>query len=253
MSPAPASLVVQEKPRFMAVADALATQIGAGDLAPGAQLLPERELCKRFEVSRVTLRRALATLRDRGLIEADAARGWFVSGPTLGEPNALMGFSEMAAQRGLVATADILRAETRAATLDEAEALRIAPGAALFSLERVRRLDGAPIAIEHSRVPLRCAPDLPEADLARGSLYEALRRAGHAPERADYTLQAAAADAAQAARLEVEPGFPLLMASALTVDVTGAPVELSLSVFRGDRYRFRTTLVRAAARGGAGR
>jgi ABC-type dipeptide transport system, periplasmic component len=47
--------------------------------------------------------------------------------------------------------------------------------------------------------------------------------------------------------LEVEPGAPLLMASARTFEESGKPIELSISIFRGDRYRFRTTLLRAGA------
>ena len=92
---------------------------------------------------------------------------------------------------------------------------------------------------------MHVAPALPEADLAQGSLYEALRKAGVLPARADYLLQAIPAEARHAAALEVEPGAPLLMASARTFDETGKPIELSLSIFRGDRYRFRTTLLRA--------
>ena len=53
------------------------------------------------------------------------------------------------------------------------------------------------------------------------------------------------AEARHAAVLEVEPGAPLLMANARTFEEAGKPIELSISIFRGDRYRFRTTLLRA--------
>jgi GntR family transcriptional regulator len=57
-------------------------------------------------------------------------------------------------------------------------------------------------------------------------------------------LQAISASARQAALLELPEGAPLLMASAITHDRSGRPIEISRSVFRGDRYRFRTTLFR---------
>src|SRR5690349_17837618 len=94
----------QAQPLYLYVAQALGDQIASGTLAPGAQLLSERDLCKQFGVSRVTVRRALSELRDRGQIESDTARGWFVQAPSLGEPNALMSFTEMAKSRGLAAT-----------------------------------------------------------------------------------------------------------------------------------------------------
>jgi len=240
--PAP---LLQAQPLYLFVAQALADQIAGGALTPGLQLLSERELCKQFGVSRVTVRRALAELRDRGLIESDSARGWFVQAPSLGEPNALMSFTEMARGRGLSATSTVLRADVRTASIDEAEELRIAPGSELFDLERIRHLDGVAVAIEHSRLPLRMAPALREADLASGSLYDALRGANVIPAYAEYILQAIAASARQATLLGLPEGAPLLMASAVTHDRGGRPIEISRSVFRGDRYRFRTTLFRS--------
>lgn len=121
----------------------------------------------------------------------------------------------------------------------------MAPGSELFELERVRHLDGVAVAIEHSRLPLRMAPGLREANLAQGSLYDALRGAGVFPAFAAYTLQAIAASARQSELLDVPENAPLLMASAVTHDRGGRPIEISRSVFRGDRYRFRTTLFRA--------
>jgi GntR family transcriptional regulator len=237
--------LVQPGPLFLGIAQSLAERIASGELAPGAQLLGERELCKQFGVSRVTIRRALGELRQRGLIDSDSARGWFVQVPSLGEPNALMSFSEMARSRGLAATSKILRAGTRLAGIDEAEDLGIAPGSELYEIERIRRLDGVAVAIEHSRLPLRIAPNLPHADLAQGSLYDALRAGGVLPAYAEYVLQAIGASKKQAALLEVSEGAPLLMANALTHDRGGRPIEISVSVFRGDRYRFRTTLFRS--------
>ena len=68
--------------------------------------------------------------------------------------------------RGLEASARVLEAGIRAATLDEAEPFAIAPGAELFELHRVRMLDGVPISLDHNRVPLRLAPDLTDLDFA---------------------------------------------------------------------------------------
>lgn len=247
------SALAQEQPRYTRIAETLAAQIESGELPRGTQLLGERELSKRFDASRVTLRRALTELRDRGLIEPDSSRGWFVSSPYVGEPNALMSFSEMAKSRGLSATSLVLRAESRPATIDEADDLRIGPGSDVFDLERVRRLDGVPVAIEHSRIPLRYARSLPHADFSSSSLYEEMRRAGVNPAFANYTLQAIGASADQAKQLDVHAGTPLLMADAVTHDRGGRPIELSRSVFRGDRYRFRTTLFKSRRDGASER
>jgi DNA-binding GntR family transcriptional regulator len=236
--------LLQDQPRYVAVAKSLAEQIASGRIASGDRLVGERQLCRRFEVSRVTIRRALLELRERGLVEANSTRGWFVTGAALGEPNALVSFTEMARGRGLAPSSRVVQARVRAAAIDEAEELRIAPGTALFDVERVRRLDGVAVALEHCRIPLTLAPSLPKADLATGSLYETLRQAGVVPASADYVLQAIAAEPRHAKLLRVAAGAPLLMTTARSFDGKGRPIELSRSVFRGDRYRFRTTLFR---------
>ena len=240
----------QAQPRYLVVAKLVAAEIARGDVAPGDRLPGERDLCRHFDVSRVTVRRALAILSDRGLVEADGTRGWFVTSTALGEPNALMSFSEMARSRGLTPSSRVRRRVVRPATIDEAEAFGIAPGTDLFDLERIRLLNGVAVAIECSRIPLFLAPSLPQADLEQGSLYETLRSMGVQPIRADYVLQAISAEPQQAAALGLQQGAPLLMANAKTYDIAGKPVELSSNVYRGDRYRFRATLFRAGRDGG---
>ncbi|WP_409074238.1 GntR family transcriptional regulator [Micromonospora chalcea] len=63
---------------YREIAQTLQEWIRAGDLAPGAALPPESEVCRRWSVSRVTARRALAALEADGLIESIAGRGRFV-------------------------------------------------------------------------------------------------------------------------------------------------------------------------------
>ena len=231
--------------RFRQIARTIATQIANGEIARGSRLMSERDLGKHFNVSRDTIRRALLELQERGLIEAEGARGWFVTS-ALGEPNALMGFSEMARARGLKPQSRVLKAQTRPATLDEAERLGIAPGAKLFDVERIRLLDDVPVAHERSRVVFDLAPDIARADFETASLYDELRKYGVVAHSADYVLQAAAADDREAELLDVVIGAPLLIATATAHMQTGKAMELSHSIFRSDRYRFRTTLFRSA-------
>jgi len=231
--------------RHQQVARAIAGQIAGGALRPGDRLPGERALRERFGVSRATIRRALASLGAEGLVEAHPGRGSFVATDPLGEPpEVLTSFTLMGARRGLVASARVLAAEVVTATLDESEAFGIAPGAELFVLERLRLLDGHAVAIDRSRVPLARAPGLPAADFASASLYAALDEAGAGPSRAEYAMQAVAADPDQARLLGVDPGAPLLRTTTRSSDAHDAVVELGEMHYRGDRYRYRATLTR---------
>ena len=232
--------------RYQQVREQLADEIERGGRSAGSRLPPERALAEHFRVSRVTLRRALDELARAGLVARSGA-GWIVASPAIGEPpNALMSFSEMAASRGLTAGGRVLERDQRPATIDEAEALGLAPGASLFELERLRSMDGVPILIDRTRIPLSLAPGLDDVDLEETSLYEVLeRRYGMRPTRARFAVEAIAADERRAELLGLEPGQPLLRCQQQTEDGSGRMIELCEMVYRGDRYRFRATLVRA--------
>ena len=231
--------------RYQRVQQALADEIQRGGRTPGARLPPERALAEHFGVSRVTLRRALDELAHSGIV-VRTGNGWQVASGAMSEPpNELMSFSEMAAARGLAAGGHILERQVRAATLDEAEALGLAPGAPLFELERLRTMDDVPILIDRTRIPLSVAPGIEDADLDETSLYRTLEdRFGVRPARARFTVEATPADPRRAHLLGLETGQPLLRCQQRSEDDVGRPIELCEMVYRYDRYRFRATLVR---------
>jgi GntR family transcriptional regulator len=239
------------EPLWVQAVNLINGEIRNGALAPGARLPPERELCQQLGISRVTLRKALTKLVDDGVLTASHGRGWYVASPAeRGRewPNSLESFTETAARMGLVATSRVLRADVRAATLDEAEELLVAPGAPLFYLERVRLLSALPIAVDTSMVPLGLAPDIATADFARESLYQRLEAAGLTIARADTTIEAREADAATALHLDVELGRPLLVMHQLVVDASDRPVFTSDIRYSGERYRLRTLFARSGIR-----
>ena len=136
----------------------------------------------------------------------------------------------------------------RPATLDEAEAFGIAPGAELFELRRVRMLDGLPISLDLNRVPLRLVPELVELDFTRASLYEALDRAGHPAARATTSSRPAAPRRRAAELLGLALGAPVLFATTVAFGEDGRVLDLGQTVYRADRYRFQATLTRRVQR-----
>jgi GntR family transcriptional regulator len=244
MATPPGALLLEmsAQPRYLGAAKALEEELANGALEVGDRLPSERELCRRLQVSRVTIRRALAELRSRGFIESAGSRGWFVAARSVGETNVLVSFSDMARARGLLPSSRVLESATRPSTLQEADQLSLAPGAPLFQLRRLRFLDEVAVGLEVTRIPVAVAPTLAGTDFSDTSLYDELRAAGVIPTRADYDVQALAANSEQATLLGVRPGTPLLCTQAVTFDQSARPIELSRSLFRGDRYRFCTTL-----------
>jgi GntR family transcriptional regulator len=229
-------------PLYVRVYEEIAARIAAGSSGRGGRLPPERVFSEELGVSRATVRRALAALEADGLIESVQGRGTFLT--RLVEPaNTLVSFTQLARSLGTRPTSAVIVAQVRAATIDEGERFRIAPGSEVFELRRLRQMDGLPVAIASDVVPLALAPSLPDHDWATASLYEALAASGSRPARADSSIEARATSALEAPHLGVREGAPVLDAETATYAVDGKLVDLGRIVYRGDRYRFRATLV----------
>jgi GntR family transcriptional regulator len=237
------------EPLWIQARDLINAEIVSGTLRPGMRIPPERQLCQELRISRVTLRKALTQLVADGVLSASHGRGWYVALASSSNewPNSLESFSETAARMGLVPTARVLQATVTPASLDHADDLSIAPGTPLFVLERVRLLDGLPIAIDLTHIPVALAPGLRVADFTTASLYDQLTEAGLEFSGANSVIEARPADEHVAHHLELEVGRPILALSQIVVDVAERPVFASTIQYRGDRYRLRTYFSRATA------
>lgn len=241
--------LVDTTSRQLIVTRAIAEDVASGRLQPGERLESERTLAERLGVSRVTVRNALRVLAQDGQIVSAPGRGHFVAPEGFGEPpNRLMGFTELARSLGLEASTQVISSETRPASYDEARSLRIAPGAPLFDLVRLRFLDGLPVVVDSSRLSLARVPGIERVDFSTTSLFEHLETLGLAPVRSDFEIQAIPAEPDHADLLEVDEGHPLLLVRDSGVAADGEPLYLGVAAYQGERYRFRAALDRGALR-----
>jgi GntR family transcriptional regulator len=195
----------------------------------------------------VTLRKALGSLVETGVLSPSHGRGWYVAQSAQRKewPSTLESFSETASRMGLTPHSTVLRAETSPATIDEAEQLSIAPGTPLFRLERVRLLEGVPIGLDLTHVRRSLVPGIEEMDFRERSLYSTLSQAGVDPVRAESTIEATKADERAAEHLDLAPGDPVLVMRQLALSAQQEPLFISVIQYAGDRYRLRTSFVRS--------
>jgi len=243
-----ALLSPDELPLYLRLAERLTEDLRAADGEGGARLPSERQLAERYETSRVTIRAALGELRERGLLVSLPARGWALAAAPAARGQApgarVLGFSDLAAQRGLRTRSRVLSAAVRPATTREAELLRTVAGADLFELRRLRYLNDLVIALEHNRLPLTVAPALATTDFSATSLYDVLRAAvpAQTPRHADYSVEARNAHAEERDLLEISGPVPILAATQLTFNQDAVPIELTVQAYRGDRYTFHASI-----------
>jgi GntR family transcriptional regulator len=228
------------KPAWVQIEEQLADRIESGALAGGERLPPERILAESLDVSRMTVRQALASLAARGLVERGVGRGTFVRrGPRVVHDLArVSGFTEEAERQGLEPGARIVHACEQPAPDHVATALGIEPDATVLRIERVRLAGNRPVAIEDTWLPAERFPGLLGEDLS-GSLYGLMRtRYGLGPVSATERLEPVAARSYEADALDVEEGTPLMLVERVAFAADGTPVEYAHDRHRGDRARF---------------
>ncbi|WP_433442404.1 GntR family transcriptional regulator [Nonomuraea sp. CA-141351] len=238
------------EPLWVQAAELIERRVREGVLPAGRRLPAERELCAQLGISRVTLRRALQHLVERGVMRSSHGRGWYVAARSDREwPNSLESFTETARRKGLEPTSRVLHAKIEQASLDEADEFGVAAGTELFVLKRVRMLDGVPIAVDSSRVVAGLVPGVTSVDFTRASLVEELAAAGAEPVVAESTIEARGCDEEFAEPLELKTGDPVLIMNQSMTDALGRVVLVSTITYRGDRYRLRTSFMRGGTGG----
>jgi GntR family transcriptional regulator len=204
-------------------------------LAPGDALPAERDLADQFEVSRITVRKALDALVGEGLLNRRQGTGTFVAARVEKSFSKLSSFTEDMKSRGRVATSHWLSKSGGEVTPEESLTLSLSPGTPVYRFNRIRYADGAPMALEYTAVPAFC---LPSPDAVESSLYEALEKTGHRPVRALQRLRAVLFTDEQAELLEMAPRDAGLLIERRGFLKDGRVVEVTQSYYRGDAYDF---------------
>jgi GntR family phosphonate transport system transcriptional regulator len=220
------------------IAETLRQAIQGGQYAAGSKLPTEAALATRFGVNRHTLRRAIAALREEGLVYSRRGAGVFVQHqPTEYPLGKRVRFNRNLLAAGQTPTRKLLLMETRNADQTERRALHLDSAAPrVHALEGLSLADGEAIALFRSVFPAERFPRLPQHLANHSSISEALSESGLTDYvRHSTRLAATRASPTQAGHLRLESGAPLLRAVSINVDLNGSPVEYGRTWFAGDR------------------
>lgn len=231
-------------PVYVQVAQGLAQRITSGELARGTALPAERELAAQLNISRVTVRQALALLSQQGLLTRRHGSGTFVTPPAQpGEvPSRPLGllssFSEDVRSRGQTPGAQVLAFERSRPTAQETMSLALTTADSVYRIRRLRTADSESLAIEDSTLPVGMVGKLTRQDVTDASLYALLAARGLQPHRAIRHLRAVNADLNLAGLLGVPVGAALVATERVSWTADGRPVEYARAHYRGDRHDF---------------
>ncbi|MBW8090994.1 GntR family transcriptional regulator [Streptomyces hygroscopicus subsp. hygroscopicus] len=208
------------------------------DLPVGGQLPAESVLCAEYEVSRITLRRAVDELVQDGYLVREHGRGTFVTHPRYHLKhrerfvNEVTGFHTQLSRQGHTVTSEVVAQERMRAGARLAAALDISRATSVIRLERLRRVNGVVHHLAESFVPEERFPDVLTTDFTSTSLYAYLR-AHHdlLLARNEIVVGLHICDEREAGLLGVAEGSPLLLATSCVFEPGGKPVIHGTSKF----------------------
>ncbi|NUB45424.1 GntR family transcriptional regulator [Fertoebacter nigrum] len=229
-------------PLYLQLQRRIADAVAEGRLAPGDSLPAERDMAAMTGLSRVTVRKAVQALVAQGVLVQKRGSGTFVAARVERLEQALSlltSFTEDMARRGRSVESVWLSRALHAPAPEEVMALGLGAGDRVARLERVRRSDGVPLAIERASLSAQVLPD-PMA--VEASLYALLEERGLRPVRAVQRISAANLGAKDADLLGVAPGVAGLRIERVSYLPSGRVVEFTRSLYRGDAYDFAVEL-----------
>ena len=213
--------------------------IQTGKIKPDEKLPGEVELCEKYNVSRVTVRKAILNLASAGKVYRRAGDGTYVSEkPYVNTTGQARSFSEDMIQNGKKPGSVLLNFKISKAKKNEfiAEKLRLKKNESFYEIERLRTGDGIPIAISYTYIPFKMMPDFNIDRVTSGSLYSYFNELYELElVRKERTVSAVMPTKEQKKALKISDE-PLLKICHPSYTKTGAIVEYSETYYVGSRF-----------------
>lgn len=237
--------------RYIDIKNSLKQAILNKEYRVGDKIPSERELAVHYEVTRVTLQKAMHMLEQEGFIERIHGKGMYVTKViednvyllNNGTSDSILGFSRefkdnVKVSSRLISLQAIQAGEYIARQLD------IDEKDAVHYIRRVRLVDNIPVLIEDSYIPCAVIDVIPESVLQKSSLYEFIEnKTGRKIKFYNSVIEASLFDDTLSALLEIETGLPMLKVSGITKLEDGKTFNYSISYNRADKFKIKNSWV----------
>ena len=209
-------------------------KIENGDWPSGTQIPTEDELCKTYDVSKVTVREAIQELVRGGYLRRQQGKGTFV---TYSMPGLVMRtrLSENIYGEGVTIKKEILERGVKKPSEDIQTSLMTEDNIYYILCKKV--VDGEPY-IEESFIPLFIVPDIANKDILNSSLYDLIEETGAKKIfKVTQTIEATSVKEDTAIILEMKGGSPALIVSRILNSSDGSPIAYTRLIGGGKKSR----------------
>ena len=236
-------------PLYYRVAETLKGRIEQGKYKPGDIIPSERELAKEFDVSNITIRKAMGLLVEDGLLSRGRGIGTrVVEQKKKRIPLKITGnfrdWVDSALNRKLKLEVDVLEMRVTSCPEQIAKILDMPPGTQVWRMRRVRELNGEPISYYLTYTLPELLSNASAKDFKKGSFIDVFqKKSGTQLAKIEQNVEATIANMDVASILEVPFGAPLFFIENIYYTSKPVPVSVSQMYFRGDRYIYKSDIM----------
>lgn len=227
-------------PRYFQIFQDIYNKIEEGVYNNGDKLPSETELCDYYKVSRGTVREALKSLIQHGLIVSERGRGTFITTNKIEQNvNQLMGFTEVMQKHNKTASGRIVEISIKKPNSAVKKIMKLKDNEMVVRIIRLRYGDDKPMIIERSYYSHSIFKPILEFDLEQESIYELLyKHTSHRLGNAVQDIEAILTAPNESELLQIDIGAPLLMMTRLILLKDGTPFEYTKDFYRADKLKF---------------
>lgn len=222
-------------PLYLKFAETVKNAVRSGALAHGNILPGERDLSQLTGVSRITVRKAMQSLEEEGVVIRARGYGTQINNIFEYSLKEARGFSQQVVLSGKKPDTLWVSKKIVPCPPEVAGELALAPKSSVFRLKRIRYVDEDAVSIEESWVPAHLIEDEDEIGI---SLYDYFRSRHIYPQGTRSRVSARMPDAEFQAHINMDDAIPVLVIKQVAFDRQLRPIEYSISYCRSDLYVF---------------
>ena len=229
------------EPAYVQLANILRRQISEGLFRPGDQLPSEAQLCRRYEVSPMTVRRSINLLADQAVVSTAQGRGTFVKSLELS--TATFDLHELQAFFSDQANTVIKLLDVRIISADQATAdkLNLNLGDNAIYIRRLLTKDDRPLFYHREYLIYDPTCPIVEAEMDVTSLQGLFANVDNTMlKRGELTVRAALMNEEEATILQVSLPAAAFWLEHIFYDFDNRPISVGWFICHSDHLRFST-------------
>jgi len=234
--------------KYQEIAGDIRKSILAGQYLSGEQLPLEKEMCAQYDVSRITIKKAVDELVKLGLVIKRRGSGTFVKSiddedaKDLSMARQFTGFTET--NKGKTLRTEIIKFDVVHPDNEIAAKLQIATDDFVYDIIRVRFANEMPIVIEYTKMPISLIPGIKKDVLLKSIYFYIQHQLKLKIQSAHRSIRAISPNPLEIEHLKVNESFPLLEVEQIAFLDDGRAFEYSISHHRSDQIVFKSVSIR---------